>query len=184
MIPAGVLVSLAGVLYLNQHAPLRQNTPAAGGQPRATGAPAPSSDPGWRVTATHGAWETQCPVAGKNPCVAVLRLIQQPTNTTVFGWIVGKGGNGAWGMTVESPTGVVIDRGLELKVGDGPPRQLVYSTCTPQRCTSSAPIDAALMRDLQTANRASAKIYASSGQTLEFGIPLTGFKEAVASLGQ
>jgi invasion protein IalB len=83
---------------------------------------------------------------------------------------------------LRTPTGVQIQKGVELKIDNGAVRKLNYILCEPGRCEASTPMDDALVREVTAGTNATATIYATDGRGINFNIPLKGAPRAMAAL--
>ncbi len=133
-------------------------------------------------------WVVTCNEFAEGPrkrvCSALLQIAQQNTNQTVFTWAVGIDNNKQMVTVIQTPTGVVIPPGVELKVGKLPPQKVPFASCDTGRCVASMPMDANLLREMTTVQSAEAIIQGTAGNTVTFNIQMKGFDKAYAVLSR
>jgi invasion protein IalB len=117
----------------------------------------------------------------KRICFALLQIVQQNNNQTVFSWTIGFDDDNHQLMTLQTPTGVAIAPGVDLKLTKGN-RVIPYTACDTGHCVASSPVDANLIRDLTATTDAQAVIHASDGRDVTVNIPMKGFDRAYAAL--
>lgn len=117
-------------------------------------------------------------------CSALLQILQQNTNQIVFTWTVAVDEHKQLVAVMQTPTGVVIPPGVELKVGKLPAQKIPFASCDPGRCIATAPVDANLVREMTTSPTAEAVIQGSQGNTVQFNIQMRGFDRAYAVLSR
>ena len=118
----------------------------------------------------------------KKTCAAQLQVQQSGFNQVLLAWTVSLNDSKQFVTLLQTPTGVSIPSGVELQPEKAGKRKLSYESCEPARCTSTLPIDAALLRELSTAPTAQVVIFAVNGQSVQFNIPIKGFDKASAHL--
>jgi invasion protein IalB len=134
----------------------------------------------WKAAGTFGSWEVQCQEANEKICRAVLQIIRD--KQVIMAWLVGRDAKGALQNVLQTPTGVMVSAGIDIKIGSSPARHANYVTCGPQACTASMPLDDAFVKDAAGAQKTDVVMYAPNGQSVDFGIPTAGFDKAVAAL--
>jgi invasion protein IalB len=115
-------------------------------------------------------------------CSALLQIAQQNTNQVVFAWTVALDNTKQMVTIMQTPTGVNIPPGIELRVGKVPPHKIPFASCDTGRCVATSPMDANLLREMTTAPTAEAIIQGSQGNTVQFNIQMKGFDKAYAVL--
>jgi len=158
-------------------------TPAA-----ATPAPATPSAPVRTERIVYDSWTVTCTdtveKTSKKTCSAVLQVIEEKQHQVLLLWVIGRDNQGVLRTVFQSPTGVQIPRGLELKFGTAAARTVPYAACTPQNCESSIAIDDAMVRDARASGEATATIYAIDGRSINFKMGIKGIDKAFAALGK
>jgi invasion protein IalB len=120
----------------------------------------------------------------RRACSALLQIMQEKTNQTVFSWTVGLNNNKQVVSVFQTPTGVVIAPGLELRIGNSPARKIPFATCDNGRCVATTTVDANMLREMTTSPTAQAVIQSEQGKTIEFNIQMNGFDKAYAVLSR
>jgi invasion protein IalB len=180
-----VLAALVGALVayfiLRQPAQNVAARNAPGGQQAAGNVAGPQ----WTTTDTFGSWLVRCQnkngTTGK-PCLALLQVVNQQNKRTMFAWIVGLDAKGAVQAVMQTPTGINVGKGIDIKFGTETPRHVDFSNCLPQQCSATTTLDEAFVKDMTTQPKADVVIVASNGQSLDFGIPVAGFDKALAAI--
>jgi invasion protein IalB len=183
----GVLASIAlTVLGLTSPPVLAQSA-----QPAEKTAEPPKAEPvkiRRTETVVDDNWTVTCSLTdqsgAKKQCSAVLRIAQADKNGAqriVFSWVLGRP-DGKLESVLSVPSGVLIQPGVEVKIGDKETRKLVYSLCQPDHCESVLPLDDVMMKGLSAAATTEVTIYATNGATAKFTVNMKGFSQAVADL--
>jgi invasion protein IalB len=165
-------------------------TPAAvpSGQVPAAQAPAPPQVPTRTEILNFENWAVTCNEFAESPkakrCSALLQILQQNTNQIVFTWTVAMDDRKQLVAVMQTPTGVVIPPGVELRVGKLPSQKIPFASCDPGRCIATTTVDANLLREMTTSPTAEAVIQGSQGNTVQFTIQLKGFDRAYAVLSR
>ena len=133
-------------------------------------------------------WAVTCNEFADSPkakrCSALLQILQQNTNQIVFTWTVAIDDRKQLVAVMQTPTGVVIPPGVELRVGKLPSQKIPFASCDPGRCIATTTVDANLLREMTTSPTAEAVIQGSQGNTVQFNIQLKGFDRAYAVLSR
>jgi len=117
-------------------------------------------------------------------CSALLQILQQNTNQVVFTWTLAFDERKQLIAVMQTPTGVIIPPGVELRVGKIPAQKIPFTSCDPGRCIATATVDANLVREMTTSPTAEAVIQGSQGNTVQFNIQMKGFDRAYAALSR
>ncbi len=167
----------------NSAAPKAQAQAAPAAQPAPQ--PAPQPQPFKTEILNFDNWNVTCRefAEGKRKkiCFAVLQIIQSNNNQVVFTWTVGSDDENRQMITFQTPTGVAITPGVELKLAKSN-RTVPYTACETGHCVASLGLDAGLVKDIAATTDAQAVIHASNGQDVQVNIPLKGFEKAYAAL--
>lgn len=108
-------------------------------------------------TITYDAWTVSCRDTpdGKTRkvCSAMLQMImtQQNQQVPLGAWIIGRNNEGALVSIVQTPQinmGVLVNKGIELKLGNGNPQHINYVACNPQRCEGILAMSDAVTREI------------------------------------
>lgn len=171
--------------------PLPAVRPAAPAAP-ATTAPAQSPPaaptPAQRTeTINYNSWTLTCqqPLdkSSKMKCIGSLKVVdQQPQHHVIMSWLVGRASNGALQLVIQTPTGVQIQSGIALKLGDQPPRKLPFVSCGPEQCDAAIDMDAAMIQDATASANAVVTVRAIDGRDVNFNFAIKGFEKIVPSI--
>jgi invasion protein IalB len=126
----------------------------------------------------------------KKICSATLPMVAQQQNqrVTIGGWIIAHNNEGALLSLLQTPqidVGVLIAKGVALKIGEGRPRQVNYVDCNPQRCEATMPMDDAFIRELMAGANGPATITFWKADGAEFTIniqSIKGIDKAIAAV--
>jgi invasion protein IalB len=149
-----------------------------------------SSAPVRIETIVHDTWTLTCrdlaDRPGKKACSAEMRVADNNNKqVTLMAWVIGRDQQGILRTVLQTPTGVQIAKGVELKLGSSPkPITLQYATCDAQRCESSIEVDSEFMRAANAANASSAvvTIVLSDGRGINFNIAIKGIDKVLAAM--
>ena len=159
--------------------------PAAQPQPAAPAAPAA---PVRTETINYGSWTVTCREAidksSKRTCSGVLQMIDQQRRQVLLTWIIARDPQGLLRTVIQAPTGVLVQKGIELKLGKSPMRTVPYLACEPQRCEATMTMDDAMVKDSMASQEAVATIFATDGRGINFTLPITGVDKVFASIGK
>jgi invasion protein IalB len=162
-------------------------SPAAGAPAGAAPAdqPAPAPIP-WRTEIlAFDNWTVTCrefspDVASRKICSATLQIVQSGTNQAFFNWTL-RADEGRLVNVFQTPTGVLIAPGLELRFGASS-RRIPFVSCDSGHCLASAPMDDGFLGDTSSAETVEAVIAGSGGKGVQFRFPVKGFDKALAAL--
>ena len=167
-----------------------QNAPAtsSGQAPATQQAPATPQIPTRTEILNFENWAVTCNEFADNPkakrCSALLQILQQNTSQIVFTWTVALDDRKQPVAVMQTPTGVVIPPGVELRVGKLPSQKIPFASCDPGRCIATTTVDANLLREMTTSPTAEAIVQGSQGNTVQFNIQMKGFDRAYAVLSR
>ena len=133
----------------------------------------------WTVTCRDMAEETS-----KKICSGTLNLIEQKQGRILLTWMVGRDNQGVLRTVMQTPTGVQIPKGVELKLGNGPVRTLPFTACGPQQCEASMALDDAMVRDAMASSEVVITIFAVDGRGVNFNVPIKGIDKVFAAMGK
>lgn len=135
-------------------------------------------------------WTVTCALTdqsgAKKQCSAILRIAQADKNGAqriVFFWVLGRH-EGKLESIISVPTGVQIQPGIEVKIGDKETRKLGYSVCQPDHCEAVLPLDDVMVKSLGAAQTTEITIAAVNGATAKFTVNMKGFSQALADVGK
>lgn len=139
---------------------------------------------------TQDSWVVSCVETSgariKKTCTAVQQLVDTRQKAPVFAWVIGRTPDGTLTNVFQTPTGLLLQRGVEFKVGDTAVRRAHFVVCTTQRCEASLPMDDSIVRDAKAspAGTAVASVTAADGRTVNFSLSMRGFDKVLAALGK
>ncbi|MCX5497260.1 invasion associated locus B family protein [Kaistia dalseonensis] len=145
---------------------------------------APSARAGSAIAAaggveTIGAWSLNCAGAASAPCAMSQSLHQvgtPPQDATLVIERTAAGVFAVWTM----PTGIMVNRGMTLDIGDGNPKIVPYESCDAATCEIRAKLAPDFIIILKAATRLSATITFKGGTSFTFAFGLDGFVNALA----
>jgi invasion protein IalB len=165
----------------------KAEAPAAPSQAPANGAQAQQNPTRTEILRFEN-WIVTCNEFAEGPhtrtCSALLQIVQQETNQTVFAWTITADNSKQLVTILQTPTGVAIAPGVELRIGKTPARKIPFATCDSGRCVASMPMDAGLLREIVTVPTAEAVIQGSQGNAVQFTIQMKGLDKALAALSR
>ena len=167
-----------------------QQRPPASAKP----APAPAPSSTQRIeTITYEFWTLTCRDAvggGKKICSAVLTIqaAEQGRRQVLGAWTIGRNGEGHLMTVLQTPQvelGVLIEKGVEFKLGTAAPRKLNYVTCSTRQCESSLMMDAGVVKDALAAPNATITIYSTDGKAININMTsIKGTDKVMAAIGK
>jgi invasion protein IalB len=132
-------------------------------------------------------WQVTCQEfvsPARKSCSALLQLLQtnqqSNTATVVISWLLQQS-DGQLTAVIQTPTGVLIAPGVELKAGRSS-RKLAFTRCDQQRCEANFQIDEPLSKELSAAENAELTLRSGQNAPAAFTIPMKGFDRAVQAL--
>jgi len=161
--------------------------PAAPAQPAAQAPATPQPQRTERVT--YDAWTLTCTQTGNDPkkiCSAILQVAEQQNQRVVFAWLIGRTPEGALTTVFRTPTGVQIQKGVELKLGTASSRRANFVICNQQSCEASLTMDDGVVREAVSSVGANgvATLTIADGRQINFTMPLKGIDKVIAAMGR
>jgi len=177
------LVLAAGIVAPRAEAAARTTT---GKQDREQ--PAGPSGPQRIETVIYDSWRVICRdvvgVKDKKNCTAILQVAEPKQKRVVFTWVLGYDNKGTLTAVFQTPVGVQLLRGLELKLGQAQVRRVSYITCSSRICEAVTPMNAVLLKEAMASKTATATAYAMNGRGVQFSINMKGFDKTIEALQQ
>jgi invasion protein IalB len=115
-------------------------------------------------------------------CSALLEVIQDKTQRPVFSWTIEVNEKKQLISVFQTPTGVAIAPGVQLRIGKSPARTIPFASCETGHCVATTVVDANLLREMTTSPTAQAVIQGLQGNIVEFNIQMKGFDKAYSAL--
>jgi invasion protein IalB len=189
-----VLVLLAGGLGLafytgllttaGQRAPAPAPAGQAGqpGQQQTVAAPQPTVVKREAI----GDWIHLCvqfPGNNQVRCGISQQLNNAQSGTGVFLWRIVQDGNGGFVGEWETPTGVVVGRGITLDAGTEKPITIPFQACTQSGCIAVANLAPDFLVAISKAQQASAVVVPIGGQGVRLNLSVKGLADGLTAIG-
>jgi len=132
-----------------------------------------------------GDWIFQCandPRTASKRCSIVQSISSNKSKAVVFAWVIGNDDKNNLVAVWQTPTGVLIDRGVVIDVGTEKPIAVPYTACITGHCEAVATLAPDFVETLTKAEKATATIIAVSGQGLTFDLSVKGLSDGIAAL--
>jgi invasion protein IalB len=132
-----------------------------------------------------GDWLLNCatnPQTSKKRCSIVQQILNNQSSSVVFAWVIGNDDQGNLVAVWQTPTGVLINRGVAIDVGTEKPIAVPYTACITGHCEAVATLAPDFVETLIKAEKATATIVAVSGQGLTFDLSVKGLSDGIAAL--
>ena len=144
-----------------------------------------SSDTARIETMVYDRWTVTCRVAAsenaKRSCSAALRIVDNQQQLVIL-WEIGRGTDGGIKGSMQTPTGVMVQKGIDLKVGESRVGKLEYSACVPQNCEAAGAMDNAQIKTMAAASEMVITIHAKDGRDVNFKFPMKGLDKALSAI--
>jgi invasion protein IalB len=150
-------------------------------------APQPATLPAQRTeTTNYENWILTCREFLEGPrkrnCSATVAVQRSETGQTVLALTVQPNEQGRMTASIQTPTGIAIAPGVEVKFEKAAARKLAFDVCEPSRCVASLAADGSLIRDLSTAAKIMIVLQSADGKPVNFEFPIKGFDKAYAGM--
>jgi invasion protein IalB len=129
-----------------------------------------------------GDWIYDCEAGSQRPCVIAFQTADKEDGSIVFSWLIGADADGNLQAVWQTPTGVLVNRGLVLEAGTEKPIALPYTACVAGYCEAVANLAPDFVQTLVKTAKAQATVYTASGQTLTFPISIDGLADGIVAL--
>lgn len=159
--------------------------PAAGQQPAAQQAPA-APQPTVVKREAIGDWIHVCVQMPGNQqvrCGISQQLTNAQSGAGVFLWRIVQDGNGGFVGEWETPTGVVVGRGITLDAGTEKPIAIPFQACTQTGCIAVANLAPDFLNAIAQAQQASAVVFPIGGQGVRLNLSVKGLAEGLVAIG-
>ena len=118
----------------------------------------------------------------KRNCSITVAVQKQDTNQIVLALTVQPNEQGQMVVSIQTPTGVAIAPGVELKLEKAAPRKSGFDFCEPSRCSASFIADKNFVREASAAASLTVVIQSSDGKPVTLEFPIKGFDKAYARM--
>ena len=129
-----------------------------------------------------GDWIFNCgmnPQTSKKQCTIAQQLTDEKTKSVVFAWLIGNDGTGNLVAVWQTPTGVLVNRGVVVNVGTEKPVAVPFTSCLAGHCEAIANLAPDFIERLVGATSATATVYTVAGQGLTFKLSVNGLAKAI-----
>ena len=133
----------------------------------------------------YGQWTVICPDAPGGElakCVARLTIRDNTRNVTMIQWLASYNQDSTVLMEIITPTDVLIEPGLQLSIGDTLLQRHPYIFCVPAGCITRISPNAAMLKDLRSADVVKLAITTSAGKQVVFSIKVDGMTDGLNAL--
>ena len=136
-------------------------------------------------TTVYDRWTVTCQeVVGaeaKKTCSAALRVVDSQQKLVIL-WEIARAKDGKIHAIMQTPTGVMVQKGVDLKIGEAAVGKLDYDACVPQNCEATGAMDDPVIKKMMAAPEMMITIHAKDGRDVHFKFPLAGIDKAVAAV--
>jgi invasion protein IalB len=163
---------------------LDSGTPGQASPPDAPGGSVPIRT----ETTTYDNWTLICRTAldakSQKTCYGELKLIDRERQATLLSWIIGRNQQSVLHSVFQTPTGVEIGKGAQLRLAPGKVRTLPFVVCETGRCEAALQMDPAVLDEVLKATEATLAITVTDGRQINFNMPLKGIANIIAEMGR
>lgn len=157
--------------------------------PHAEAAAAPEVEvpkPEITKSAVYGDWVYTCfkqPDGGDVRCGIAQQLSNAQTNTPLMLWQIVQDGAGGLTSQWRTRTGVLVGRGITVRIGAGQPIQVPFEACISIACQAALKLTPDLVDALNQASTASVTVYPiGNGKGAELRFSMKGLVAGIAAL--
>lgn len=149
--------------------------------------PQDPNKPKARVSGSYGNWTLLCgkegdPKTAQERCSLVLPLIEKKTQKLIFRVILVYGPKGRLVLRVDGPTGVALQRGVQLATDSGKAYTMPFQTCLPMGCKALYLVPDEMRQDLTKSTKATIVVYALNGKQIQTVAELEGLPLGLEAL--
>jgi invasion protein IalB len=116
-------------------------------------------------------------------CGISQQLNNAQSGTGVFLWRIVQDGNGGFVGEWETPTGVVVGRGITLDAGTEKPITIPFQACTQSGCIAVANLAPDFLVAISKAQQASAVVVPIGGQGVRLNLSVKGLADGLTAIG-
>jgi invasion protein IalB len=136
-------------------------------------------------TTVYDRWTVTCQEKlandAKKTCSAALRVVDQNKQLVIL-WQLDRTADGTIVSMMQTPTGVMVQKGVDLNVGDKQVGKFAYAACVPQNCEAAGAMEDPLLKTIVAAPEMMVTIHAKDGRDVHFKFPVNGIDKAVAAV--
>ena len=129
-----------------------------------------------------GDWTYSCEMnarTSRKQCTISQQLTDESSKSVVFAWMIANDGAGNLVAVWQTPTGVLVNRGVVVDLGTPEPIAVPYTSCITGHCEAIASLAPEFIHSLTQARNASATVYTVAGKGLTFPLSVNGLAEAL-----
>jgi invasion protein IalB len=129
-----------------------------------------------------GDWMFNCgvnPQTTRQQCTITQQLTDKRTQSVVFTWLIGDDASGNLISVWQTPTGVLLGRGVVVDVGNDKPIAVPFTSCAAGQCEAIANLAPDFVDTLTKATKATATVFAVNGSGLTFSVSVDGLAQAI-----
>lgn len=136
------------------------------------------------VRTTYDNWVRVCPTAKspKKECFIEAVLANSADKKPILRWRLIRNEDGSASSVVVTPSAVTVAAGFELGLAKDKPTAIPFRVCAPQACELRFNMEPTLVETVSGKTVVPAKYINADGATVQFDIPMKGFKQAINSL--
>lgn len=136
-------------------------------------------------TTVYDRWTVTCQEVvaanSKKTCSAALRITNGEQQLVMLLQIA-SAKDGKIHAIMQTPTGVMVQKGVDLMIGDASVGKLDYAACVPENCEATGALEEPSMKKIEAASTMVVTIHGKDGRDVHFKFPLTGVEKAVAAV--
>ena len=131
----------------------------------------------------HDRWVVSCRTGtdAKKDCSAALRIVNSDQQLMIL-WEISRGPKGSLVASMQTPTGVQVQKGVDLKVGAAAVSKLDYAACASQNCVARGAINDSQLGKMAAVEEMTITIHAADNRDVNFKFPMKGLSQAVADV--
>jgi invasion protein IalB len=134
----------------------------------------------------YGDWLYSCLsfADGKAQCSIVQTLSDAKSKQPVFQWRIGQNGSGGLLGIWQTPTGIMVNRGIVLDVGTPKPIAIPFEYCGQGGCEATGNLAPDFLTSIAKAQKAGATVFGRGAKPITFPISVKGLADGLAALKQ
>lgn len=125
----------------------------------------------------------QLPNSQEQRCGISQQLSHSESGATLFVWRITQDGRGGFVGEWETPTGLVVGRGIVLDAGTDQPIAIPFQACTQSGCIAVANLAPDFIEALSGAREASATVVPIGSQPVRLVLSVKGLADGLVALG-
>ena len=189
-IAAGVALFSGAISIAQQDPPVPPANPGVASAPQAGGPVAttpPQDQPKVVKSETYGDWIYGCleqPQTKEVRCSISQRLSDAKSKADVFLWRIMQDGKGGLVGVWETPSGVLLTRGIVLEAGTPKPISIPYESCLGGGCRAVAGLAPDFVEALSKTGQATATVFKRNGEGVKLALSVKGLADGLTALKQ